>query len=210
LEVGPLPAATAGHVTFVSFNNPLKISPQAAAVWAEVLRRVPGARLVIKYFGLADEAARRRILERLVTQGADAKRIDLLGEGRRGELSAAYNRVDIGLDPLPYSGGATTCDALWMGVPVVTCRGRTFAGRQSANHLANVGLDEWIASDLDEYVELAVRWASDLRRLAELRAGLRRRVAESPLCDGKRVAGNLVKVLREAWQRWCRQSQSRG
>jgi predicted O-linked N-acetylglucosamine transferase (SPINDLY family) len=201
--VGPLPAAMAGHVTFGSFNNPLKISTQAASVWAAVLRRVPGARLVIKYFGLADEATRRRIREMLVRQRADAERIDLLGEGAHGELLAAYNTVDIGLDPLPYTGGLTTCEALWMGVPVITCPGGTFAGRHSASHLAGVGLGEWIAADLDQYVELAVKWASDLERLAELRAGLRGRMLRSPLCDGKRLAADLARQVRQAWREWA-------
>ena len=107
------------------------------------------------------------------------------------------------LDPFPYSGGLTTCESLWMGVPVITCPGETFASRHSLSHLSNVGLTETIARDLDEYVEIAVSLASDLPRLAALRAGLRERMAASPLCDGKRFAADLMSVLREVWQRWC-------
>ena len=104
---------------------------------------------------------------------------------------ATYQQVDVALDPFPFSGSATTCEALWMGVPVVTCPGETFASRHSLSHLSNVGLTETIARDLDEYVELAVSLAGDLPRLAALRAGLRERMAASPLCDGKRFASQF-------------------
>ncbi len=116
---------------------------------------------------------------------------------------AAYRQVDIALDPFPFGGGVTTCDALWMGVPVVVCPGETFAGRHSLSHLSNAGLTETIARDLDQYVEIAAALAGDLPRLAVLRAGLRERVAASPLCDGKRFAGNLATILRGVWREWC-------
>ena len=118
-------------------------------------------------------------------------------------LLAAYNTIDLALDPFPYSGGLTTCEALWMGVPVVTCPGETFAGRHSLSHLANVGLTETVAADAREYVALAVRLAGDLPHLAALRAGLRERMAHSPLCDGPRFAGHLSQHLREVWRQWC-------
>ena len=107
------------------------------------------------------------------------------------------------LDPFPFGGGITTCDALWMGVPVVICPGETFASRHSLSHLASAGLTETIATTTDAYVELAVSLAGDLPRLAALRAGLRDRVRSSPLCDGERFAANLMPVLRDLWQAWC-------
>ena len=124
---------------------------------------------------------------------------------RYAEYLAAYQQVDIALDPFPFSGSATTCEALWMGVPVITCPGETFASRHSLSHLSNVGLTETIARDLDEYVELAVALAGDLPRLAALRAGLRERMAASPLCDGQRFAANLVALLRDVWRQWVEQ-----
>ncbi len=122
---------------------------------------------------------------------------------QHGEYLAAYRGVDIALDPFPFGGGVTTCDALWMGVPVVTCPGETFAGRHSLSYLSNIGLTETIARDLDEYVEIAAALAGDLPRLAAIRAGLRERMAASPLCDGRRFAENFMVILRGVWREWC-------
>ena len=124
--------------------------------------------------------------------------------GRRvARMLAEYNRLDLVLDPFPYSGGITTCEALWMGVPVITLPGKTFAGRHSLSHLSNVGLTETVARDVADYVELAVRLANDLPRLAKWRAELRGQVARSPLCDGPRFAANLMTALRSIWQEWA-------
>jgi predicted O-linked N-acetylglucosamine transferase (SPINDLY family) len=198
--VGPLPAMAQGGVTFGCFNNLAKITPQAMRVWAEILRRVPQSRLVLKYRGLEGEGFRRELLERLAAERIDAARVELLGRSPRRELLADYNRIDLALDPFPYSGGLTTCEALWMGVPVVTCPGETFASRHALSHLSNAGLTETIAHDLDEYVELAVALAGDLPRLAGLRAGLRQRMAASPLCDAERFVDNLASLLQDVWQ----------
>ena len=202
--VTPLPALDRGQVTFGCFNNPAKITPQAIEVWARILRRLPGARLVLKFKGWNDSGVARRFAEMFAAHGIDPGRLEFLGYSPHAELLAEYSRIDLALDPFPYSGGLTTCEALWMGVPVVTCPGETFAGRHSLSHLSNVGLTETIAHDLDEYVELAVSLAGDLPRLAALRAGLRQRMAASPLCDGKQFATNLASILREVWNVQCR------
>ena len=167
-EVGPLPAASCGHVTFGCFNSPAEVGPDVVAAWAEVLRRVPLSRLLLKYTGLDDEGLRGRYLDRFAAHGVDPGRVDFEGGSPNAAMLAAYGRVNVALDPFPYSGGITTCEALWMGVPVVTCPGETFAGRHSLSHLSNVGLTETIAADLAHYVELAVRLADDLPRLAGL------------------------------------------
>jgi predicted O-linked N-acetylglucosamine transferase (SPINDLY family) len=199
--VGPLPAQRNGQVTFGCFNNPVKINRAVVALWAEVLRRVNGARLVLKFAGLGDPPARQRFAELFAAHGIAAERLDVSGMSPRAELLANYNRVDIALDTFPYSGGLTTCEALWMGVPVITCPGETFASRHALGHLSNVGLTETIARDHAEYVEHAVRLAGERSRLAELRAGLRGQMAASPLCDAPRFARNLMTQLRDAWQR---------
>jgi hypothetical protein len=138
---------------------------------------------------------------RTAAQEAAAERLELNGPTPQAEFLEQYNRVDLALDPFPYSGCTTTCEALWMGVPVVTCPGETFAGRQSLTYLANVGLSDLAATDPRRSVEIAVALAGDLERLAALRAGLRERLARSPLCDGPRFADNPL--LRTVWQKRC-------
>ena len=202
-EVGPLPVFASGHVTFGCFNKTPKIGPDVVAVWAEILLRVPGSRLLLKYKGLDDPGLCARYLDLFAGRGLDPGRIEFEGESSAAAMLATYGRVDVALDPFPYSGGLTTCEALWMGVPVVTCPGETFAGRHSLSHLTNVGLTETITRDLGDYVERAVALAQDLPRLAALRAGLRPRMAASPLCDGDRFARNLLEALRAAWREWC-------
>jgi predicted O-linked N-acetylglucosamine transferase (SPINDLY family) len=169
---------------------------------------VPQSRLLLKYRGLDDESVRGRYLGLFAAHGVDPRRLDFAPRSDHAEYLAAYRQVDIALDPFPFGGGVTTCDALWMGVPVVTCPGETFASRHSLSHLANAGLSETVARDLDEYVGLAMSLAGDWPRLAALRAGLRRRMAASPLCDGKRFAANLLTLLRDIWQQWIVQGQS--
>jgi predicted O-linked N-acetylglucosamine transferase (SPINDLY family) len=202
-EVGPLPAAERGHVTFGCFNNLTKITPEVLAVWAQIVRRVPGSRLVLLSPALDSAVARQRTAAQFAAAGGDRDRLELRGTTPWGLVLKAYNTIDVALDPFPYSGGLTTCEALWMGVPVVTCPGETFASRHSLSHLTNAGLTETLAADRREYVERAVRLAGDLPHLAALRAGLRDQMARSPLCDGARFAGHLSHCLRDAWKNWC-------
>ena len=212
--VGPLPArSTQSHpvrnglpvcpaVTFGSLNHPAKIGAALVACWAAIFRRLPSSRLILKHRGLEEGGTRERLRSLFHREGVPADRLHLAGGAPHDEFLGWYNRIDIALDPFPYGGGLTTCEALWMGVPVVTYPGKTFAGRHSLSHLSNVGLAETIARDPGEYVEIAVSLAGDLPRLAALRADLRPRMAQSPLCDGKRFAANLTQVLRRVWEEW--------
>jgi protein O-GlcNAc transferase len=202
--VAPLPAANSDRICFGSFNNLAKITPQVVEVWAKVLLRIPGSRIVFKYRGLDSPRICRRYLDLFTACGIDPSRVELRPPSSYLDYLATYGEVDIALDPFPFGGGITTCDALWMGVPVITCVGETFASRHALSYLASVGLTEMIATTTEGYVELAVSLAGDLPRLSELRAGLRERMAASPLCDGKRFAANLMVVLRDAWRAWCR------
>ena len=205
--VSPLPVLERGYVTFGSFNNPAKIGPQVVAVWAKILQRLPLARLVLKYQGMDDAAVARRLRELFAGHGIEPGRVELLGWSPHPELLAHYHRIDAALDPFPYNGGLSTCEALWMGVPVLTCPGETFASRHSLTHLSTVGLTETISGTLDEYVELAVSLAGDLPRLAEIRGRLRPQVDASPLCDGKGFADNLMQLLRGVWRDWVAQGR---
>jgi predicted O-linked N-acetylglucosamine transferase (SPINDLY family) len=124
----------------------------------------------------------------------------LEGGSPHRELLASYSRVDLALDTQPYSGGLTTCEALWMGVPVVTFPGSTFAGRHSTSHLINAEYEQFVAADLAGYIDLAAAWAVRLAELAAIRQQMRERVRRSPLCDAPRFASDFLALLRQAWE----------
>ena len=196
--VAALPADAAGAVTFGCFNNLAKITPAAVAAWAQVLRRVPGSRLLLKTHQFSDPVTAERTQARFAAHGVDPARIVTRGSSSHRAQLAMHGEADIVLDPFPYSGGLTTCEALWMGVPVVTMPGESFASRHSASHLHNVGLPDWVAPDVDAYVEMAVARAADLPALRRLRAELRPRMQASPLCDAPRFAAHFAAALRHA------------
>jgi predicted O-linked N-acetylglucosamine transferase (SPINDLY family) len=200
--VSPPPALDRGYVTFGSFSNPGKLGPQVAEPWARILERVPGSRLLLKYKGLDDPVNADRINAMFAAQGIEPERIVLEGDSPQSELLECYGRVDVALDPFPYGGGVTTLEALWMGVPVVTRPGETFAGRHALTHLSTVGFTETVARDLDHYVDLAVGLTEDLPALAAIRAGLRDRMAVSPVCDGRRFTADMLHILRDVWRVW--------
>ncbi len=202
-DIGPLPALANGHVTFGCFNNLAKITPRVIATWAEVLHRVPRSRLVLKTHQFQDRPTADRVRAAFAGHGIDAGRVEQRGSSPHRAFMGEYGQIDIVLDPFPYSGGLTTCEALWMGVPTVTLPGEIFASRHSMSHLSNVGLTDWVARDEPDYVALAVAKATDLPALAALRAGLRPRMKASPLCDAPRFGRNLGAALRHAWRAWC-------
>jgi len=187
--VEPLPCAANGVVTFGSFNKLAKISPATVALWAAVLAAVPGARLLVKAKPLAEAETRQQLAARFAAAGVAPGRLELLGwaPDDRGHLDL-YNRVDIALDTFPYNGTTTTCEALWMGVPVLTLAGRTHAARVGVGLLHSLGASAWVADSPRRFVDTAVRLAADAAALAEVRAGLRARMAASRLCDGPAYA----------------------
>lgn len=202
-EVGPLPAASNGHLTFGCFNNPSKINDTVLARWAELLHEHPGSQLLLKGSAFGVEQKRARIIKTMAAHGITADRLLMEGHSNHYALFDTYNRVDIALDPWPYSGGLTTCEALLMGVPVVTLPGPTFAGRHSATHLANAGLPELVVNDWEGYRARVRDLASNLDTLAQIRLHLRDIMLASPVCDGRRFAGHLAVALRAVWQRYC-------
>jgi predicted O-linked N-acetylglucosamine transferase (SPINDLY family) len=182
---GPPPSASAGHVTFGSFNTLKKINDPLIALWARVLGAVPGSRLLLKTHGLGEPALQDELAAKFAAHGIARERLEFLGVIiDPGGHRAAYNRIDIALDTYPYHGTTTTCEALWMGVPVVTLAGTMHASRVGVSLLTNVGLPELIADSEASYIQAAAALAKDSSRLASLRSGLRARIAGSPLCDG--------------------------
>jgi len=205
-EVGPLPAARTGTITFGCFNNIAKLNNELASVWARVLAAVPNSRLLLRA-GPLDEPATAQHVRRIFTDsGVPPERLALAGGADHTTFLGFYNDLDIALDPFPYSGGLTTLEALWMGVPVVTLAGATFAGRHSLSHLTNAGLGELVAHTRDEYVAIGQTLARSLERLADLRRGMRVRLRASPLLDASGYTQALEAAYREAWRDWCAQA----
>ncbi|MBK5969058.1 MULTISPECIES: tetratricopeptide repeat protein [Thiorhodovibrio] len=197
--VAALPARGAGTVTFGNFNNLAKMTERVVAVWARILHALPNARLFLKTKQLADPSAVAQARARFAAHGIGPERLRLEGPAPRAELLAAYAQVDIALDPFPYPGGTTSCEALWMGVPVLTKRGDRFLSHVGESIAHNAGLPEWIAADDADYVAKAVAFAADLDALAALRARLREQVAASPLFDAPRFARHFEAALRGMW-----------
>ncbi len=183
--VGPLPSDATGRITFVSCNNPAKLTDQVVRLWSRVLKAVPDSRLLLKYVGwFGDPTVRDRFTERFAANGVDPDRLDFRGRDlRRADQLALLNEADIALDPFPFNGCTTTFEALWMGLPVVTLAGERWLGRMGTGMLSAMGLDELVAADEGSYVASAVALAEDRRRLAELRCTMRPRLAASPVCD---------------------------
>ena len=196
---GPLPALTAEHVTFASFNRAAKITPVTVKLWAAVLARVPSSRLVLKYVSWERGAENARLKAAFTSCGIDPVRLSFINETTRAEHFAAYRAADIALDPTPHGGGMTTLDALWMGLPVVTLCGRTPSSRLGAATLSALNLSEWIAADSAEYVERAAALASDLPRLARHRESLRARMQSTAVGDPKRYAAAVEAVYEKMY-----------
>jgi protein O-GlcNAc transferase len=193
----------ANDTIVVGINNLAKVTPPVLRAWARILAAVPGSRLALRTHVLGEAATRDRVRARLVAHGLPADRVALDGGVPHQALLAAYGGIDIALDPFPYAGGLTVCEALWMGVPVVASAGDSFCARHALSHLANIGLPDWVAASEADYVALAIDRARDLPRLAALRAGLRARVAAAPLCDAPRFGQSLAAALQYAWREWC-------
>jgi len=203
-EVGPLPKGRNGYLTFASLNNPAKLSSTVLELWARILEAVPAARLLIMRSGLVERDAEvSAIFER---HGIASDRVAQLERQSTADYLALHQRIDIGLDTWPCAGATTTCDALWMGVPVVALAGERSFSRSGASILANVGLSEMVVEKPDDYVDVAVALARNLSRLAELRASLRDRMRRSTLTDAARFAAVVEQAYVGMMQRWLQSS----
>lgn len=199
-HVSALPAVARGTITFGSFNNFAKITPEVMRVWIAILARVPGSRLVLKNWCLDNDRMKTFMLEAFARCGATTGQVELWNPNTSNvDHLNCYNSIDIGLDPFPYNGTTTTCDALWMGVPVITLAGVSHVGRVGVSQMSNLGLQELIARDTDHYVDIAVALATDVPRLAALRGGMRVRVSASPLMDAPRLTKNLEAAYDNMW-----------
>lgn len=208
IDVEGLPADRNGYITFGCFNYLTKINEHVISAWSRVLHAVSDSRLLLKTRQLDDDNVCQQLYEQFSIHGIGPGRLILEGHSTRERHLAKYNSVDIALDPFPYPGGTTSVEALYMGVPVLTLRGDRFLTNIGESILQSVGLPDWIASNLDEYVEIAQKKASQLESLKALRADLRSCLLASPICDHRRFARNLEAGLRKMWHGWCEEQRA--
>jgi protein O-GlcNAc transferase len=202
--IAPGPVAKNGYITFGSFNNQAKINEDVIAVWSNLLHAVPTARLLIKNPSLSDLATRELCRARFAEHGMGGERLELIGLAATTEAHlATYHAVDIALDTFPYNGTTTTCEAIWMGVPVISLAGRAHAGRVGVTVLTALGLEAYVADTRDEYVRKAQELASGGQKLAGLRDSLRATMRNSDLCDDRTFAQRVEEAYRTMWRRWC-------
>ncbi|MEE8336888.1 MAG: tetratricopeptide repeat protein [Dehalococcoidia bacterium] len=205
-QPAPPPHVERGHVTFGTFSNLIKVGPEVIALWARILHAVPGSRFVYQVRALADADTRERVLAAFAEHDIEAGRVELIGEtASHLERLEQTRNVDIALDSFPHVGVTTNCEALWMGVPVVTLAGRAYGGRVTTGLLHAVDLDDLVAADHDAYVAIAARLAGDGKRLIALRSSLRPAMAAAPLCDSGRIAREMEDAYRTMWRSYVRQ-----
>jgi protein O-GlcNAc transferase len=201
--VEKLPLSLKGHITFGSFNHYAKVSPEVVDVWTNILQSVPDSHLIMKAKSFIDSATCQHLQSIFEQKGITPDRIELLSwASSMREHLELYNRVDIGLDTFPYNGTTTTCESMWMGVPVITLAGNMHVSRVGVSLLSNVGLPELVAGTKDEYLSIAVNLAQDLQRLQFFRKNLREMMRRSPLCNTKRFTADLEKCYRMMWETW--------
>jgi protein O-GlcNAc transferase len=196
-EVSEPPAGAANPITLLSVNNPAKLTADVIAVWSRILDAVPGSKLVV--LAGREGSALQRVEDLFANHGIVGSRLKLVPRLPPTEYFALFATADLALDPWPYNGGVTTCDALWMGVPVISMAGRTYVSRQGVSLLHAVGLPELIADSPEGYVEIARQWAADRDRLKAVRADLRGRMRASPLTDSIRFTRHLEAAYRRMW-----------
>ncbi len=199
------PSASSGYITFGSFNNLSKVNDRVIALWSRILQSVPQSRLALKYHSMGDASVRALVFERFRQHNIAEERLELLPPvpTTAGHLEC-YGRIDIALDPFPYNGTTTTCEALWMGVPVVSLAGAIHAQRVGVSLLSRAGLSDWVADSEQTYLDIAVTLAAAHEERARLRTALRQTLESSSLCDGRRIAAAVEDAYRKMWQEWCK------
>ncbi|MCS5589627.1 MAG: tetratricopeptide repeat protein [Candidatus Thioglobus sp.] len=197
-----LPYSNKGHITFGNFNNLTKTTPQVVKVWSQILKSIPDSRLLLKAKQLSDSNTKSRYLELFEKEGIPKDRLELhswLPE-KDGHFRL-YDHVDIGLDPFPYNGTTTTCEALWMGVPVITMCGDRHSSRVGASILTHVGLEKFIATDVDGYINMAIEYANNIDSIKSIRTELRHNMQNSDLCNANVFTGNVEQAYQNMYSK---------
>jgi predicted O-linked N-acetylglucosamine transferase (SPINDLY family) len=201
--IAPTPAANTDHVTFGGLHNLAKINTDVIRVWTRILHALPDSRLLLQSAVFTDPVVRNDWLERFAAAGIHRTRLLLRDHTNFVDHLRLHAGIDVALDVFPWSGHTATCHTLWMGVPVVALHGSCHAGRMAARVLRSIGLDELVAKDEQDYVDIAVALALDAARRNALRSTLRDRMLASPLCDAPAHVRELEAAYRDMWMTWC-------
>lgn len=204
-EPGPMPVRKSGHITFGCLNSLSKVSAPVIEAWSAILKAVPNSRLLLH---ASVGTHRQRYLDLFAAQGIEAARIEFIPYQPLAEYFRTYHQIDIALDPFPFSGTAVTCDALYMGVPVITLRGKRAVGRSGVSILTSLSLLELIGNSVDHYVQLAIKLAQDRRTMSRYRGSLRAMMQKSALMSPERFTRNLERAYRRIWTTWCSRKQN--
>jgi len=207
-DLSPPPSEETGYVTFGSANNLAKITPAVLDLWANILRRVPNSRLLMKAKALGDRSVQARYRREFGDRGIDTERLQLLGWISKGSHLSVYDRIDVALDPFPYNGTTTVCETMWMGVLTVALAGRWHAARMTLSLNTRLGHEDMVAADLPAYVEIAAGLAADADRLRMLRYSMRDTMVSAGMTDPRRFARDMEKAYRDMWRQWCRMGQA--
>jgi predicted O-linked N-acetylglucosamine transferase (SPINDLY family) len=204
----PYPDYTTQHekrqLTFGSFNNVPKLTPHTIKLWAAILNEIPDSRLVLKAPSFKDGSAIQVFTERFVAEGVDASRLEFRGPVGLTEMMAEYADIDIALDPVPYNGGTTTLQAMWMGVPVIVKTGNHFVSRMGASFMSAAGLSEWVAENDADYLRIAIQMGKDRNALLSLKQGLRKRLLNSPAWNVDHFTADFENALLTMWREYAK------
>ena len=205
--VSDVPSAQIRHITFGSFNNLTKVTPDVFSTWARILKAIPSARLLLKNNSLIDKATRENCYQKFSHHQIERERLELKGTvSDFAEHLSHYQLIDVALDTFPYNGTTTTCEALWMGVPVVSLKGETDAGRVGMSLLGRIGHTELVAGSIEDYIDIAVKLAQATKKRAGMRMALRKELLETGICDGRSFVLDLENAYRTTWIRWCEEN----
>ena len=205
IKVNELPALKNNFVTFGCINKLNKINDDVIKLWSKVLISVPNSKLLLKTKNLGNKLVCNNILDKFKKNNIDKKRLILLGESKtRKEVLQIYNKIDICLDPFPFQGNTSTCEAIWMGVPVITLKGNRFLFHFGESINANLGMQDWIANNNDKYVDIAIKFSSNLNQLSLIRKELRDKALKSPVFDHEKLANHFSKMLWGMWKEFSK------
>ena len=203
-QVDALPALSNNYITFGCFNNLPKVTPELISYWAEILKALPTSKLILKSKSLSDTATRKYFQQLCQQHKINPQQIEMIGWiADKNQHLSLYNQIDIALDTFPYHGTTTTCEALWMGVPVITLAGKSHVSRVGVSLLSSVRLEDFIAYSVDDYIQKAIALANNQKQLQQLRANLRQQMLNAPLTNGKLITKSIEDAYGNMWKHWC-------